>query len=487
MANVIRCVVLLTVYAMTAVAQEEPRRATVQMLLSAVAVYTVATTLMAHRKSLSRQTSLAITSTDVVLITCLVWLTGGLRSQYYVLYYLPILHASLRLNFRDAIGSAALSAGFYTLIGVAAPEQMASGGQAAARVGTFGCSSTILAGFFALTARQVRLHRDSEKRIRAAMDRLAAVYDVGRVATNGGSAEDLLNALVTQATTLCKARATTAALLNAEGKLQVVADAHNGHHEPSLTLDAGLATQAVATLALAFRPARETKSGATVCIPLRSNGNALGVLQAWCPPGRDFSQPQLDLLSALCAEACTGLENVRLRAELANTAATDYLTGLLNRREFERLLSEEMKRCKAASAEIALVLLDVDEFKLCNDAKGHAAGDEVLRILSAAINDAAAQGCIAARHGGDEFAVLLPGKDADQAGQIAEKVRQDFAERLKAINESLDRITVSAGVGCHHYGEGADELVQEADRAMRWAKRTGRNRVCLAHQCACEE
>lgn len=485
MANFVRCVVLITVYAMTALANDRRSLPILHPLLAALAVYTVATTMMSRHRALSRQESLTITSMDVVLITCLVWFTGGPSSQYYVLYYLPILHASLRLNFRDAIGSAALSSGFYTLMGIAAPEQMASSSQAAARIGTFGCSAAILAGFFALTAKHFRIHRESEKRMRAAMDRLAAVYDVGRMATQGGSTRDILEALVTQAMALCKAQSSAAALLSEDGSMQVIADAHNGTHDASVGLDAGLAKQAVASLAPVFcsEKGERDQGGSTVCIPLRSNGRALGVLQASCPAGRAFTQSEVDLLSALCAEACTGLENARLRAELARTAATDYLTGLPNRREFERLLAEEMSRCKSRNTGLALVLLDVDEFKQCNDLKGHAAGDEVLKALAAAIRDASTEADSAARYGGDEFALLLPGKGAGQAVEVAEKVRQNFKKRLKAIDPSLAHVTLSAGVGCHHYGASLEDLVQEADRAVLRAKREGRDRVCLAHIC----
>jgi diguanylate cyclase (GGDEF)-like protein len=220
---------------------------------------------------------------------------------------------------------------------------------------------------------------------------------------------------------------------------------------------------------------------------LRSDGHALGVVQAWQASDKDFRQPEVDLLAALCAEASIGLENVRLRAKLAHTAATDHLTKLPNRREFERLLGEEIRRCNSRNTPLALVLMDVDHFKSCNDERGHAQGDEVLKALSAAINGASTEKDSAARYGGDEFGLLLPGKDPQQAAKVVQGVRSGLSKRLKAIDEGLSHMTVSAGIGCHHHGEGADELVQEADRAVFRAKRLGRNRVCLAHDPAPEE
>ncbi len=160
-------------------------------------------------------------------------------------------------------------------------------------------------------------------------------------------------------------------------------------------------------------------------------------------------------------------------------AMQDTLTGLANRRAFHQFLSRELRSCMRNRTPISLVLIDVDFFKQYNDTFGHAAGDECLsqvgRVLLA---HARRPGDLAARIGGDEFAMILGNTPLDNALEIAESALRDINE-LKLRFDDSQQVTASIGVlsrvPLENHGE--DFLFQEADKALYSAKAAGRNRV----------
>ena len=172
------------------------------------------------------------------------------------------------------------------------------------------------------------------------------------------------------------------------------------------------------------------------------------------------------------------------QAELESLAALDGLTGLLNRRSFDERLAMEVRRAHRADDPLALLMIDVDDFKPYNDAHGHQIGDACLRRVALAIRGALSRaGDIAARYGGDEFSVILPGADRAGALQVAEHIRRRVADLhianpFSAISQSL---TLSIG-GCAAQGfDGpAERLVALSDAELYRAKRSGRNRTSIA-------
>ncbi len=169
---------------------------------------------------------------------------------------------------------------------------------------------------------------------------------------------------------------------------------------------------------------------------------------------------------------------------LSVMAATDGLTGLANRRQFDTTLNQEWRRASRNRTPISLLLLDADFFKAYNDRYGHQRGDEVLRGVAACIRTALLRPVdIGARYGGEEFAVLLPDTDAAGASTIAERIRCAVTDlEIPHAASPTEWATVSIGVSTAHprHGQQAGLLVEEADRALYEAKRSGRNRVCVA-------
>ncbi len=187
----------------------------------------------------------------------------------------------------------------------------------------------------------------------------------------------------------------------------------------------------------------------------------------------------------LVARVTTHLRLKQLSDELRRSAQLDGLTGLHNRRSFDEHLSREWQRSLRTGAPLALVLLDVDHFKRYNDHYGHPAGDACLRAVAAALGSLARRpGDLAARVGGEEFALLLPDTTPEGARELAEAVRQAIGQLAlpHAASLTADHVTASLGVaGCVPRPcareEAEQALMKRADEALYDAKAAGRDRV----------
>jgi len=171
--------------------------------------------------------------------------------------------------------------------------------------------------------------------------------------------------------------------------------------------------------------------------------------------------------------------------ELRHLSSLDGLTGIANRRQFDETLGREWRRGARDSIPLALIMVDIDHFKEYNDRHGHSCGDEILRQVAGLLREVVRRPAdLAARYGGDEFAILLPATEAAGAQILAEKLRAGAAELRLPIEEggSLPKLTLSIGVAAahssHHHAT-AESLLLAADAALYRAKRGGRNRVVV--------
>ena len=179
----------------------------------------------------------------------------------------------------------------------------------------------------------------------------------------------------------------------------------------------------------------------------------------------------------------SSVEINRLREDLETMrleAMTDGLTGIANRKLFDA----ELRRCAIQAMEdgepLCLLILDIDHFKKFNDTYGHQVGDQVLKLLAQTLTSSIKGQDLAARFGGEEFCVILPGTGLDNAIKVAEVIRNKVGKKQvlnRKTGESMGQVTVSVGVGEFRYGEPLSQLILRSDEAMYAAKRTGRNRV----------
>jgi diguanylate cyclase (GGDEF)-like protein len=188
------------------------------------------------------------------------------------------------------------------------------------------------------------------------------------------------------------------------------------------------------------------------------------------------------LLCVMSVVAVLGSRAVSANRLLNAQAMRDSLTGLANRRFFDETIEREFRRAGRAGRAISIVMIDIDHFKDYNDCYGHPAGDECLRAIARTVQDCVQrEGEMAARYGGEEIAVILPGCEQRQAYGIAERMR--LAVRGLAMRHARHLggiVTLSAGVATRVPERGTNDwqdLVEDADSAMYAAKAGGRDRV----------
>lgn len=165
---------------------------------------------------------------------------------------------------------------------------------------------------------------------------------------------------------------------------------------------------------------------------------------------------------------------------LQTLVSTDFLTGIANRRSFEENGMRIMQQMRRESTPVSAIMFDLDHFKNVNDVLGHDAGDLVLRDIVAPVTSVLRPLDLFCRYGGEEFLVLLPGADLEEAASIAERIRHTIEDLEVQYRQECIRVTVSLGVAQWDGTQNLDELVQSADKALYDAKHSGRNCVRLS-------
>ncbi len=184
-------------------------------------------------------------------------------------------------------------------------------------------------------------------------------------------------------------------------------------------------------------------------------------------------------------ESTTEINNLRRNLQQVTVEAQrDFLTGVFNRKTFEKLFDEHALLSREKNKELCLLMIDIDHFKRFNDQYGHLLGDEVLKIVARTLTDLLKGRDVVARFGGEEFVAILPDTPIDGAMKIAETVRRVIADKQlkrKDTGENYGSINVSIGVA--HFRRDCDTLptlIRRADEALYQSKHHGRNRVTKA-------
>lgn len=229
------------------------------------------------------------------------------------------------------------------------------------------------------------------------------------------------------------------------------------------TLDDGPAAQELAP---------KFSAGAALWQPvLKEEGAAVGVLAVyWNEAREEVGDETLRAVRLLALEAAIAIERGELLGRLELAARTDDLTGLLNRRAWDSELGREMSRAERLSLPLCVAVLDLDRFKQYNDQHGHQAGDRFLKQVSGTWSGALRNTDILARHGGEEFALAMPGIALEEAGKMLDRLREMLPQGQ----------TCSAGVCLWDGSESAEKLLARADAALYDAKAAGRDQVIAA-------
>ena len=222
-------------------------------------------------------------------------------------------------------------------------------------------------------------------------------------------------------------------------------------------------------------------------IPLRHDGRVLGLLalgnrqDGYEPALVQMLEPLTLTLGTLIHARAVEEERARAERQLLLQATADSLTGLANRRRFFDVSVGLLTQCRRYGTPATVALMDLDHFKQVNDEHGHAMGDAVLKAFAAVLLDVLRASDLAARVGGEEFAVLMPSTTAEEARIPLERIRQMLAEQVVELDGHAVRVSVSIGLCEWHAGlDTPDAWLAQADHALYAAKDAGRNRLCVA-------
>jgi diguanylate cyclase (GGDEF)-like protein len=224
-------------------------------------------------------------------------------------------------------------------------------------------------------------------------------------------------------------------------------------------------------------PFKVQNAGSIFVLPLVYERDILGMVVLLFDKPNMLGTHEIELLEVLGNQAATSIANAKLYEEIERLAVTDGLTGLFNHRHFQEKLAEEFSRLERFSEPISLLIIDIDHFKKINDTYGHPVGDAVLKKVSGIIRKTIRNIDIPARYGGEEFAVILLGTDANGALKMADRLRRSVADAGFSSGQNTFSVTVSIGISTYtREMKKREDLVEQADKALYYAKRNGRNR-----------
>jgi diguanylate cyclase (GGDEF)-like protein len=215
-----------------------------------------------------------------------------------------------------------------------------------------------------------------------------------------------------------------------------------------------------------------------IIAPLICNNRVVGVLNLADKVNADeFSHQDISVVELFRFLIGASIGNINMYEASQVQARTDGLTGLVNHRTFYELLEKELRRCQRYGGHVSAIMIDVDGLKKINDTYGHRAGDAAIRKVSAKITSCIRKIDIAARYGGDEFAVILPSTSIEEAGAVAERMVKEVAESPLMWEGNKIPLSVSIGLGQYDSNFSPDEITRCSDSALYAAKQAGKNTV----------
>jgi len=348
---------------------------------------------------------------------------------------------------------------------------------------------TLLATQAALAIEASRLREGLEQRLR----HLNALYRISRLATEARDVQDVMTAAMEVVREVIPAEYCAFLLLDRQ-RQSLLLEADHGCGGEVQQAEIPLGKGVTGRCAQLGKPVLVDdvrndpgyiegipQARSELAVPLIADGHVIGVLDVESTQTAAYNQEHVHLLSVIAQQVAVVLRTARLQEETRRLAVTDSLTGLHNRRYFIDQLEEHLRRARRYGERLAVVFLDLDEFKPLNDRDGHAAGDRALATVAAAMRSWVRDTDEIARIGGDEFAAILLQADREQARQVVDRLRRTIEGlELGAADDRIQGVTLSAGIALFpDDGTESGRLLTAADTALYAAKRQGRNRVVL--------
>lgn len=465
------------------------------------ALYNVLVGCILFRRSHSVYLSYATSIADALFLSMYISAYGSLMNEYAPIYLFSLLTVAMRFGFLETVLIGLVDCLLYGAILLISGRPFNPTSQFLAPCALVLLAATLL-GYFVHQVRRWQSDKElKEKRLERKVNELSILQEVSSAVHSLHSGDVLCNIVDVSTRVLGFNRA---ALFLAKPKSQELEESFfsvrssRPHHSP---LEASLppfqlAEEMFATALKRTKPftvtAPQEQGEASslqgreqhhwIIVPLQGAEEPIGVLVVDYDHNKPIEESDLDMLAGLASSAVLAIENSRLHDKVQRMANLDGLTDLFNHRYFQESLRQKLSTARELSQTVSLLMVEVDKFKKYNDTYGHQQGDLVLKSVAQALEKGARQWeGMAARYGGDEFVVILPKADKEEATEAAAQICR-WIEEMTAVELSkhnLPGVTASLGVATFPVdADDASSLIDAADQAMYSAKRKGGNRIC---------
>lgn len=437
---------------------------------------------------------------DAVLIGWLVYNTGGISSNFFLLYFALVPFVSFYRGLQVGLATAGVvSVGYFVVC-------VWDGGLAI--LPDFAFRSVMLFMFTAGLGYSARYIKQAETRLLRALDKLnertselekthahvQTIYETSRSLTELMKVENVVSRLLEIARTVLDYPVFEIYTWNAvsqtlwlNGRIDHLQTAHL--EKPQSVELNDLTRRAIEFGEIGKVTDRHegrkiidgNPNRSRLIVPMICEGKVVGLLSAESPRASAFTEQDQRVLSILAASTAMSLVNADLHQRMENLTIIDELTGVHNYRHFRARLEDERRRTVRYGHPLSLIMVDIDWFKRLNDRYGHETGNHVLQRLAEVILTCIRDVDMLARYGGEEFIIILPQTTASEARTIGERIRRlvETTEFGRSPAGEPLHLTVSIGISCYpDNGRPEDELVETVDKALYDAKGKGRNLVC---------
>jgi len=420
---------------------------------------------------------------DFLFVTLIVVRTGGFRSNFILLYLLPIVQSSVRNRMKDAAVTASATCVIQLLLAFTQGLNTQIVAPMYWRASLYIGLSAFLWIFLVQIARESRSHQRRVIELASLVrlnSELASSLDIDEMADK--ALEVILPLFEANIGAVSLVRDDTNLITRVSRGLdeanwasirrlskQIIDSCATDVTHRKITIEGGRTPEGSQAISLLFAP-----------LPVRDK--VIGILVLGRESSAPWAFPEMALYRTIADRIATHVDTASLYNETKRLAITDELTGTYNHRFFHTRMEEEIRRADRYNRPISVVMVDVDHFKKYNDTHGHLMGDEVLRGVANTLKRWTRVIDVVSRYGGDEFTLLLPETDEEGAFVVAKRLKTEIEETYFPLEsyQPAGAITVSMGIASFpENGISSKELIKSADDAMYRAKET-RNTICCA-------
>lgn len=516
-ANKTRWLILLIVILMVEIfPQQGMSRIQIYVLISLSAIYNIAIRFIPWQKQWQDGKGYRIcyaeSTLDIVFISGIIFLTGGLKSDFFLLYFIVIIFAAIYYNPIRCFFVTICIGLLYILIGIlTSPTYFDMLPIFLGRLPLL----FVIAGFNSYLTQEIKAQSEElaieKEKLQALLatlkvnlkdieEKSKALHELYNLSLKIGSTlslDEQLSIIIDVTRKFLKADLAAISMIDEKGivlRTCVSKGMFSGGilARDKIKIEDSLLGSVVKTgKQLIIDDLHKTgvhSSGqemtSLIAMPLKIEDNTIGVFSCAYVHHKKFDEDDVNFLELISSRAALAINNAKLHEEIRKLAITDGLTGLYNYRYFQENLRNEIERCKRLKyGGLSLLFIDIDHFKQFNDIYGHQKGDMVLERIGMFLNIYTRKTDVVARYGGEEFVIIAPGTPKENSLLLGERIRSAISEKLFSQEEKTQTgitfpITISIGTATFpNDASNQEELIKCADNALYSAKNAGRDRV----------